>query len=124
MDADPSKRPNFLDIFEELEKSHHIIAETDHLRLKGTIPYSVSGEQRRKKENIIIFKAFKYADEIIPTLWTRQLNYARDNLVSKFLKYQTIQESIEQSSLDVSNYYDLLSLSSNDFLCISITNVN
>ncbi|CAG8503543.1 2036_t:CDS:1, partial [Gigaspora margarita] len=53
------------------------------------------------KNELTILKAFKSADEIIPTLSTELSNYSKDKLTSKLLNFQNLSDPINSLSAEL-----------------------
>ncbi|CAG8758957.1 2856_t:CDS:2 [Gigaspora rosea] len=82
LDANPSNRPTASDIHEKFSKWYTIVAY-------GTA---------KDKDELSILKAFKSADEIIPTLSTELQIYSKDKLTSKLLDFKNLSEPINCDS--------------------------
>ncbi|RIB28803.1 hypothetical protein C2G38_2028251 [Gigaspora rosea] len=78
MDANPSNRPTASDICKKLYNWYKI----------------VSYNTVKDKDELAILKAFKLADEIIPTLSTELQIYSKDKLTSKLLNFKNLSEPI------------------------------
>ncbi|RIB08616.1 hypothetical protein C2G38_2110730 [Gigaspora rosea] len=85
MDANPSNRPNAYVIHENLSKWFRI----------------VDCNVAEDKNELLILKAFKFADEIIPTLSTELPNYSKDKLTSKLLNFKNLN-SVDSGIYDLS----------------------
>ncbi|RIB04032.1 hypothetical protein C2G38_2048774 [Gigaspora rosea] len=91
MDANPSNRPSASDIHENLLEWYEI----------------VDNNFAEDKNELAILKAFKSADEILPTLSTELPNYSKDKLTSS-----------RKCDFSISDDYY------NDVLCVYLMNFN
>ncbi|CAG8702475.1 29898_t:CDS:1, partial [Gigaspora margarita] len=57
------------------------------------------------KNSLTLLKAFKSADEIIPSLSTGLPNYSKDKLTSKLLNFKNLSEPINSSSAELPKIY-------------------
>ncbi|RIB11751.1 kinase-like domain-containing protein [Gigaspora rosea] len=89
MEANPSNRPNAYDIRKNLLEWFNI--------LDRDVAYD--------KNELTILKAFKSADEIIPTLSTELPDYSKDKLTSKLLNFKNLSEPINSSSAELPKIY-------------------
>ncbi|RIB28807.1 hypothetical protein C2G38_1361783 [Gigaspora rosea] len=85
MDANPSNRPTASDIHEKLYSWWNILF----------------GNTAKDKDELAILKAFKSADEIIPTLSTELQIYSKDKLTSKLLDFKNLSEPVNSSKVYV-----------------------
>ncbi|CAG8796968.1 23513_t:CDS:1, partial [Gigaspora rosea] len=53
----------------------------------------------KDKDGLAIFKAFKSADEIIPTLSKELQIYSKDKLTSKLLDFKNLSEPVNSTKL-------------------------
>ncbi|RIB30326.1 kinase-like domain-containing protein [Gigaspora rosea] len=81
MDANPSNRPTALYICDELSRWYKIV-------YKGTAEV---------KDELVILKAFQFADAIIPTLSTELPICSKDKFTSKLLNFKNLSEPINSS---------------------------